>query len=233
MILLRKTRRLLLIVMGSALALVADDRSNRTLTVTHADRFKVPAVVSIQLDHSFGEIDVEGWDLPEVEVTVTKSVEDLSREEGRAQKRLGAVQIAVKHTEGDTIISTDYPKQPGISHIFGRRGDVDITYRIYAPRSAKLVIEHNRGGLNIAGMSGDIHATVDRGQVTLISEKQYVVDAKCKIGTVYSDFDGHDQRHHFGEAFERQASPPAPNLYVRASFGDIMILKPSKLPRAE
>ena len=225
--------------MGSALALVADDRSNRTLTVTHTDRFSVPAAVSIRLDNSFGEIDVEGWDLPEVEVTVTKSVEDLSREEGRAQKRLDAVQIAVKHTEGETIISTDYPKQSGISHVFGRRGDVDIVYRIYAPRGAKLVIEHNRGGLNIAGMSGDIHATVDRGQITLISDTLYAVDAKCKIGTVYSDFDGRDQRHHFGEAFERQSAASAPNLYARTAFGDIMILKPSGIlkltapPRAE
>ena len=224
----------MLIVAGSALALVADDRPNRTLSVTHTDRFNVPASVSIQLENSFGEIDVDGWDLPEVEVTVTKSVEDLFSEKGRAQKRLDSIQIAVKQDGGGTIISTVYPQQPGFSHLFDRRGDVGISYRIRAPRASKVVIEHNRGGLNVTGITGDIHATVDRGQITLtLPDGPYAVDAKCKIGRVYSDFEGHDQRHHlFGEVFDRQ-SAVAPNLYLRAAFGDIIILKPSKLPHAE
>ena len=78
-----KARIVLVIVAGSALALVADDRSNRTLSAAHTDRFNVPASVSIQLENSFGEIEVDGWDLPEVEVTVTKSVEDLAIENDR------------------------------------------------------------------------------------------------------------------------------------------------------
>jgi len=166
-------------------------------------------------------------------VTVTKSAEDVPSEKGRAQTRLDAVQVAIKHMEGDASISTVYPKQTGLSHMFGRRGDVDVTYRIHAPHGSKLVIDHNRGGLNVAGITGDIHATVDRGQITLVlAGGPYTLDAQCKIGKVYSDFEGHDQRRHMvGEVFDHEGG--APNLYLRAAFGDIMILKPSSPAHTE
>ncbi|HLX44715.1 MAG TPA: hypothetical protein VKR43_14815 [Bryobacteraceae bacterium] len=205
---------------------MADDRPNHTLSATHTDRFSVAASVSIRLENSFGEINVEGWDSPEVEVTVTKSVEQRTGEKANAaQQRLDSVQVGVKHSEGEAIVSTVYPPQGGLSHLFGRRGDVMITYRIHAPRASKLIVEHNRGGLNITGISADIRGTVDRGQITLtLPDGRYALDAKCRVGKVYSDFEGHDQRQHLiGEEFDHQAGEP--NLYLRAAFGDIMILK--------
>jgi hypothetical protein len=225
--------KLLILVLGTGMALVADDRANRPLTVTHTDRYNVPAPVSIRIENSFGEIDLDGWDLPEVEVTVTKSAEDLTDQKDRAKTRLDAVQVDVKHNEGDTTISTVYPKLTGMSHMFGRRGDVNISYRIHAPRGAKLIVDHNRGGLYVAGITGDIHATVDRGQITLVvAGGPYALDAQCKIGKVYSDFEGHDQRRHLvGDAFDHAG--PASNLYLRTAFGDILILKPNVTARAE
>lgn len=225
--------KLLILVLGTGLALVADDRANRPLTVSHTDRFNVPAAATIRLENSFGEIDVDGWDLLKVEVTVTKSAEDRADQKGRAKTRLDAVQVDVKHNEGDTIISTVYPKLTGMSHMFGRRGDVSISYRIHAPRGAKLIVDHNRGGLNVAGITADIHAIVDRGQITLVlAGGPYALDAQCKVGKVYSDFEGHDQRRHlFGEVFDHAGA--STNLYLRTAFGDIMILKPNGTVRAE
>jgi hypothetical protein len=233
MVTFRKTQKLFLIASAAALALVADDRSNRPLSATHADHFNVPAGGSIRLDNSFGEVDIDGWDRPEVEVTVTKSIEKLAQKDGAvAQQRLDSVQITVKQNDVETIVSTVYPERPGFWRLAGRRGDVDINYRIHAPRASKLIIVHNSGGLNISGISGDIHSTVSNGQITLtLPEGQYAIDAKCKIGKVYSDFDGHDRRRHlWGDEFDNPSPAHAPNLYLRAGFGDIMILKTQGLP---
>ena len=234
MVSLGKTRGLCLVVLGSGLALMADDRPNHSLSAAHTDRFSVPASVSIRLENSFGEVNVDGWDSPKLEVTVTKSVEQRSGEKAHAaQQRLDSVQVAVKHSEGETVVSTVYPAQGGISHLFARRGDVMITYRIHAPRASKLIVEHNRGGLNIAGISADIRGIVDRGQITLaLPDGQYTLDARCKVGKVYSDFEGHDMRRHLiGEEFDREGT--APKLFLRTAFGDIMILKPNRSVSAE
>jgi hypothetical protein len=232
----RQMRKLVLIVLGTTLALIADDRSNRTLSVTHSDRFNVPASASVSLENSFGEIDVEGWDLPEVEVTVSKSVEELAGEKGQAaRQRLDSVQVATKHKEGDTVIATVYPEQRGLWHLFDRRGDVKVSYRIHAPRGSKLFIEHGTGGLNVAGIIADIHGTVDRGQITLtLPDGHYAIDAKCKTGRVYSDFEGQDKRRHMiGDEFNRPNAPLTPNLYLRTGFGDVIILKANHSLRTE
>src|SRR5580704_17748744 len=94
MVVLGKTRGLFLIVLGFGFALRADDRPNHTLSATHTDRFNVPPSVSIRLENSFGEINVGGWDSPEVEVTVTKSVEQRNGEKANAaEQRLDSVQV--------------------------------------------------------------------------------------------------------------------------------------------
>lgn len=116
---------------------------------------------------------------------------------------------------------------------FGRRGDVEIQYQIHAPRATKLVVDHNNGGVNVFDMDGDIHATVANGQImlTVPADKQYAIDALSKLGHVYSDFDGSDQRKHLvGDDFASKGEAPAVKLYLRVRFGDILILKMNTKP---
>jgi hypothetical protein len=211
------------IAVALALPLGADNRNQEPLNSTHTERFNVPAAGAIRLENSFGEVDIDGWDRPEVEVTVVRS-----SERGEALGRLDSVQIAAKQSGNDVVISTTYPPRNGFLHPLSRRSDIQIGYRIKAPRGSKLIVDHNSGGLNVSGISGDIHATVINGQITLAlgAEGQYAIDAQCKVGGVYSDFEGRDRpRHWFGEEFESQSGAPAANLYLRVRVGDIVITK--------
>ena len=82
--------------------------------------------------------------------------------------------------------------------------------------------------MNVYDISGDIHATVINGEITLTlaANGQYAIDAQCKIGDVYSDFEGRDLRRRvLGEEFNRAGAAPATNLYLRARLGDIIIQK--------
>ena len=108
-----------------------------------------------------------------------------------------------------------------------RHGGIEINYRVKAPRASKLIIDHNSGGVNISDISGDIDATVINGQITVsLAPGQYAIDSQCKVGDVYSDFEGHYYRRHLlGKGFVHQSPTPATNLHLRARYGDIMILK--------
>jgi hypothetical protein len=227
-------QKLLVTAIALALPVFGDDRSKETLGSTHTELFKVAAAGAIRLENSFGEVDIDGWDRPEVEVTVIRSTERVYDAKARAhppaevQRRLDSVQITSKQDGNDVVISTAYPPRNGFTHPLSRRSDIEISYRIKAPRTSKLMVEHNRGGVNVSDIGGDIHATVINGQVTLTVAPggQYAIDAQSTIGNIYSDFEGQAQRRQIvGEAFDRVGTPPVTNLYLRVRVGDIIIQK--------
>jgi hypothetical protein len=223
-------RKLLAMISLAALPLAADDRSKETVSAAHTERFNVSAAGTIRVDNSFGEVDIDGWDRPEVEVTTVRAAERFydPKDRGRAQQRLDSVQITSQQQANDVTISTAYPARNGVLHPLSRRSDVEITYKIHAPRASKLVIRHNRGGLNVYDIDGDIHATVINGQITLTlpAAGQYAIDAQCTIGDVHSDFEGRERRRQIlGQEFNHPGAAPTANLYLRVRFGDIIIQK--------
>ena len=222
-------KKLLLIATVPALALLAGDLSTQTVSATQTARFNVSAAGSIRLQNSFGEVDIDGWDRPEVEVTVVRSSEHFyeAKDHAEAQRRLESVQITTKQNGNDVVISTVYPSLNRFAHPLSRRSDIDISYRIQAPRASKLIIDHNNGGVYVSNITADIHATVINGQITLtLAAGQYAIDARCALGHVYSDFEGRDQsRWVLGDEFDLQSTARAANLYLRVRVGDIIILK--------
>jgi hypothetical protein len=213
-----------------ALPLLADDLSQDRVSSTHTERFNVSAAGAIRLENSFGQMDIEGWDRPEVEVTVVRSSVHLydAKQRTEAQAHLETAQITAKQNGNDVVISTAYPPRNWFMRVLSGRGDIEIGYRIKAPHASKLIIDHHSGGLIVSNFSGDIHATVGDGQITLAlaAGGQFAIDAQCKVGDVYSDLEGHAQRRHaWGKEFESPSTASAANLYLRVRYGDIMIWK--------
>jgi hypothetical protein len=225
----RKMKKLLAISAMAALPLLAADRLKQTIDATHTDRFNVSAAGAIRLENSFGEVDIDGWDRPEVEVEVFRSTEKYYDRNNQtdARRRMDSVQVTAKQDGNDVVISTAYPGRNAFFHPLSRRSNIEIKYRIHAPRASKLIVNENRGGVNVYDISGDIHATVINGQITLTlaSAGRYAIDAQSKLGAVDSDFEGRDQHHLLGENFSLEGQPPASNLFLRVRVGDIVILK--------
>jgi len=224
-----------LVGVAMMLPLLADDRGKHLISAEQTARFSVATAGTIRLENSFGEVDVDGWDRPEVEVSVVRSSEHYygDRDRTAAQQRLDQVHVTTKQEGNDVVISTQYPPSNPFLHPLSRRSDVEIHYRVHAPRASKLSIDHNNGGVNVSGVSGDIHAKVVNGQitVTLAPDAHDVIDARCAIGDVYSDFDGKDRsRYVFGAEFQRPSASPAANLYLRVRLGDIVIVKQTGPP---
>jgi hypothetical protein len=191
--------------------------------VSSTERMEFPPEGTLRFVNSNGELTVEGWDQPGIEITTIKSAE--------TAKQLEGVRITSERKGGEIVVTTVFPKHPKLARPFRGLSDSHIEYRIKAPRSARLTIEHNIGEIHIGGIAGDIHATDRMGQITvqLPPDGQYAIDAKSKLGAIDSDFAGDERRKHkFGHAFLHEASPSSQKLYLRIGFGDVTILEMRK-----
>ena len=94
------------------------------------------------IENSFGEVDIDGWDRPEVEVTVVRSTEHLydAKQRTEAQRRLDSVQVTAKQNGNDVVISTAYPPRNGFLHPLSRRSDIEIS--LPHPGAARLETDH-------------------------------------------------------------------------------------------
>ena len=224
--------RVLAALVGMSALLLADDGTSQKVRISHTERMDLPSGGLLQFKNSVGELTVEGWDRPDVEITTIKSMppEYPPQNRQKATSELGRVQVSVERQGSDLIIGTTYPR-----HWYRPRG-FDLWYQVKAPRNARLSVSHGSGEVHIDNLTSDIHVTVHDGGMTLRLPQNglYDIDAKCDIGDVTSDFQGRDKRKPwlFGHQFlkEEQAGH---SLYLRVGFGDITILgirKPASPP---
>jgi hypothetical protein len=172
---------------------------------------------------------VEGWDLPEVEVTVTKSVWNSSKpkREQEAARRLENVRVVTKrNSDGELTISTVLSPHHSLWPL-NKKGGVTIEYAVRAPRDSKLVIRHGTGSVLVSDMGGDVDATCGQGDILLMLRDTAAVsiDAESKFGTVSSDFEGatNVRRYLLGERFASAATLSSRRIHLRVGFGGITI----------
>ena len=99
---------------------------------------------------------------------------------------------------------------------------------------ARLIVEHGTGEADVQNITGEIRASVRRGRITvgLREEGKYEIDAKSYLGGVVSDFSGHAKpsRQLLGTQFVDAGAPgETRRVYLRVGYGDILILKVSKI----
>ena len=223
--------RTFLLIIGVGCLLAANDEAPRKIRVTKTEHADLPAGGTVRFKHSTGELTIEGWDQPGVEITTLESTKTAYPSSGaqhdRAAQMLAAVKVSEAREGNDLVIATEFPRyarflpRPSV----GAR-DFDLEYVVKVPRDAKLVVDHDAGEIHFDDVIGDIHATMNQGEMTLRlpSSVRYTIDAKCGIGAVTSDFPGTTKLEHLGHSFTQDAQAPH-SLYLRSGFGDIIILR--------
>jgi hypothetical protein len=188
------------------------------LTSTQSVNFRPGG--SIRLDNSYGFVAVEGWDEPEVEITVTKTTNRYYKPEGKteATQRLDLVHVAVeRHSETELSVTTTR----------GSHG-VSVDYRIRVPRDSRLVIHNRTGYVWVSEVTNDIEARSRTGDMTvsLTDPGSYSIDARSKLGSVTSDVSGKGG-HPWLTGSQLVHGDPAPvhRVYLRVGMGSIEILK--------
>ena len=173
---------------------------------------------SLHIDNSTGQLNIEGWDKPQVEIVVTRvlyPLNDTPAARDAATRELNDLHIAPARS-GDRQITIATPSQRRLSK-------VELEYRIRVPRATALTIRHNKGDVRITSIDGDTDAAVRYGDIVLrLPAASYVFDAGSREGGVVSDFAGaHKGWRLIGEKFTAGATGHRYRLH--ATIGAIQI----------
>jgi hypothetical protein len=213
--------------------LAAEDRTAQPVQVTKTEKLDFPAGGTLHLENSIGEVTIEAWDEPAVEITTTKATKALYNEHKHAKgvASLDRVRITMRRDGSEVAISTQFPRHAVFPWAFPLQDTVNFTldYHIKVPRTAKLNIRHNAGEVNIDDVTGDIQVTAVQGQISLRlgGDKPRSIDAKADSGSINSWFPGKKSLLPviFGHRYEQRASAGTQNLKLRIGYGDIILLK--------
>jgi len=233
---------LVLTIVFFSLNAQAQSPAKERAKVTTTERLEFGMRGLIQVIDSFGEVRVEGWDKPEVELTVNKSTQKqyLPKDLAKGIRELERVKVAMERVGESSmlVIHTTYPARTPMRMMRGKT-NLQLEYTIRIPRTSRLMVKHDIGEVVIANVDGDIEATNRIGELRLeLSEaNQYApinVDARVKIGDVSSEFGPETQRQKLLGA--KLAGDPATStrrLYLRVGIGEIQVTKLKTEPAAK
>lgn len=214
-----------------------DPPSKQVVEAKKTETVSLPTGGVIHFVHPIGDLNIEGWDNPNIEITTIKSTADLYAESDAPSVKAEMQKVALKTERkgNDVVITTDFPRYFGFAVFgvhgypllgYGNRTRFNLEYHISVPRAAKLLIDHAVGAVNVDDVTGDIEAHVKQGEIMLRLPEgaKYNIDAKSTYGNVNSDFPGELHRHWIGQA--ALANPPgaAQKLKLRMGYGDIVLL---------
>jgi hypothetical protein len=214
-----KTALFGLSVLGASLPLLGQDGTRQSTQVTGTQRVNFVPGGLIRLETLSGNLSVEAWDRPDVEITTVRSSWDDAR------------------CRGDVRVVTDRPSpaelkvtaiRPPVtwSQRWWNRCEIEVEELVRVPRDSRLVIHHGAGYVSVSRVTGDIELNSHSGDIVLMLQDPgpYSIDAKSKIGVVSSDFEGSIHRTKLaGEEFTAGNASSSRRIYLRMGLGDIAI----------
>ena len=233
-----RPRLLFPLALASLCALPASPSSNtrEKARIETTERFTLAANAVLRLKDSFGEVYIEGWDQPEVEVRLSKATAQQHGPEelDEALRHLDSIKITTAKTaENELTITTRFPSRNLFLRPLRAKSNLELIYRIKAPRELSLKIEHEVGEVRVKDIRGDLRITNGIGEIALALPEtaHYIVDARVRIGDVSSAFGGTTERRLLigASLFDRQ-SFAAKHLYLRVGIGDIQVKKIPEQP---
>ena len=156
-----------------AVALLWALPANADETVRHLEK-QIPAngIQRVDLDIPVGEVDVTGWDQPQVHVDVK-----LECERRRDRCREAAEKIRVVYSQNDDrlrIEMKDWPK-------WGNNG-LEAHIRIQVPRRLALNADLGVGEMKIAGIEGHLNADIGVGELDITLPASAVASVSADTG---------------------------------------------------
>jgi len=204
----------------------------QSFAVTNTERVPCAPGGTIRLNNSYGYLTVEGWDDPEVEITVINSTDSPYEpsQQQRGEQPFGRVRVvAERRSDKDLVISTIVPERHRLLPKAKHR--VTVEYRIRVPRDSRLIVHHGNGYVWVSDVTGDLDVRSHTGDmiVMLPDLSPYSIDARTRMGSVSSDFTGKSMNRVsqflVGSHFDYASQTPKRRIYLRMGRGSIEILQ--------
>ena len=179
-----------------SLALAAEEASDHYVRQTKTEQMDFPTGGLLRVNHAIGDLTIEGWDQPGIEISTTKTTKSEfdGQNRERAAQELEQVQITSERMGNELTLTETYPRH-GRFLFWPGTTNFDLDTHIFVPRNARLEVQGS-GDLYIHNVTGEIDTDVSHGTIVLRMPQQghYDIDAKSKFGSVTSDFPGKEQR---------------------------------------
>ena len=157
----------------------------------------------LELKNINGDVHITAWDRNEVKVDAVKTA--------RTKKRLEEARIVVEANRDSIMIKTDYPQHELTFTTGDRNNPASVEYTLTVPRGARLErIELVNGGLDIAGMTGDVRASCVNGAL-----RARDLQGEARLSTV---------NNHVEASFTRM---PASRIALKSVNGTVELTIPS------
>jgi hypothetical protein len=233
-------------VMGTTLPLRGTDGPQekgpkQSFEETKTERMSFLPGGVIRIDNSYGYLTVEGWDEPQVEITVTKTTNHFYEPDRKvkAERHFDEIRIvAERPSEKELAISTSLPARHHLISsilpskriivtmpVHSQRG-ITVEYTVHVPRDSRLVVHHDNGYVWVSDVTGDIEVDSHTGDmiVMLPDPGPYSIDARTRLGSVSSDFTDKANRSYLvGSHFIYTGQASSRRVHLRMGRGSITI----------
>lgn len=137
-----------------------------TLTEKFQKTYPLKSNGGVELQNVNGAVTVEAWDRNEVRIEAEKKVK---ADDDKAREIMKQLQIEVSQTAGGLRIITRMPKRNGglFDWLSGDDVQMNVEYRIWVPRGARLGIENTNGKLTVTGTQGRADLETTNGGVAV------------------------------------------------------------------
>jgi hypothetical protein len=211
----------------------------QSFDVTNTERVKFLPGGAIHLENSYGSLTVEGWDEPEVELTVTKSTNRFYEpaQKGDAERRFDQIRVVTERRSDKelviaTVVQVNKNHFSHLGRIFVTRPDklgITVDYKVLVPRDSRLVVHHDHGYVWVSDVTGDMDVDSHTGDmiVMLPDPGTYSIDARSRMGNVSSEFTGISHNQFLvGHQFTYQSQATSRRIIrLRMGCGSITVKK--------
>jgi hypothetical protein len=145
---------------------------------------------TLVIDSRVGDLHIDGWDEPRVEIEVEKIVRAGS--EAKARPLYGQIQVRLDGADKEVRLTTIYPARK-LWRPFRNESKLTVNFRIRMPFDSNLKLKCVDGDVRISGIMGHQELRVNYGDVEIDVPHLYdlrSLSAHAWLGYVQSDLQG-------------------------------------------
>jgi hypothetical protein len=171
-----------------------------------------------------GDIHIEGWDEPRLEIEAEKVVRTKSKE--AAKPLYGELTVVLEGQDKRVLLRTLYPPRR-LWRPFRGESHLSVNYRIRMPFDANLALKCVDGDVWIRGVEGKQQILVNYGDVEIdlpSIDHLRSLRAHTWLGYVQSDLQGEDKAG-FGPRISYWNPSGEQDIYVKVRMGGVFVYR--------